>query len=538
MASFSFEMKKYLPFVGFLLIVGVFIFFKLPHLPLPYFWDEAWVYAPAVSHLYHHQLSMLPDAMPVDLSRGHPLLFHFLAASWQKIFGASITSAHAFALFVSVMLLSVLFYLGNKISGIVGLSVVILLCLQPVFISQSGLLLPEVMVSLWILLSPVFYLNENKIGFVFSATCLLLTKEPGIIFLFAIGVWILVEHLSLRKQQQFSLKKLAMDIIIVVLPVLFASSFFIIQKMQHGWFFYPEHISYIEFDWKHFKELFHAAHQYVFEKHAREPLALGFLIITITFWKALRFRERILIAFCFLAVTKIFFELWKMPKQMEYFILPFLLVLIYHKFFFRMYSENKIKGRLIGIASLFGIIYLAFSSLNFLSIRYLLCVLPLFILTAVIFSEHVISSLKVLPLKSDFIIALLVAICGLNMYSKLHDPIDIRDDNLNFADGIRIQQDIVRYFESNNLSDCHIYGTFLNVVNLTNPASGYLSKDNTFAASSGIEAETDYFIFTNIEESPIYKEVKNEQVNIEKRFQQGKAWAEIYRRTNSTCSRM
>ncbi len=531
-------MKKHLPFVGFLIVVALFIFFKLPHLPLPYFWDEAWVYAPAVSHLYHHQLSMLPDAMPVDLSRGHPLLFHFLAASWQKVFGASITSTHAFALFVSLMLLSVLFYLGNKISGIVGLSVVILLCLQPVFLSQSGLLLPEVMVALWILLSLVFFLNENKIGFVFSATCLLLTKEPGIIFLFAIGVWILIEHFLFRKQQSFNFKKLAMDIVPVVLPVLFASSFFIVQKIQYGWFFYPEHIGYIEFDWKHFKELFHAAHQYVFEKHAREPLTLGFLIITITFWKALRFRERILIAFCFLAVTKIFFELWKMPKQMEYFIIPFLLALIYNKFFFRLYAEDKFKGRLIGIASLFGITYLAFSSLNFLSIRYLLCVLPLFILTTVIFSEHVIASRKFIPGRTGFTVAFLVAACGWNMYDKLYDPVDIRDDNLNFADGIRIQQDIVSYFELNNLNDCHIYGTFLNVVNLTNPASGYLSKDNTFAISSGIDAETDYFIFTNIEESHVYKEIINGQVNLEQRFQHGNAWAEIYRRTNSTCSRM
>src|SRR6188508_3339693 len=111
MQSFSPEPKKYIPLAGFLVVVIVFIYFKLQHLPLPYFWDEAWVYAPAVNHLYQHKLSLLPDAMPVDLSRGHPPLFHFLAACWQKLFGASIPSTPAFAVTVSVALLSVLFYL-------------------------------------------------------------------------------------------------------------------------------------------------------------------------------------------------------------------------------------------------------------------------------------------------------------------------------------------------------------------------------------------------------------------------------------------
>lgn len=534
MAVFSFDIKKHLPVAGFLVVLGCFISYKAQHLALPYFWDEAWVYAPAVSYLYHHSISLLPDALPVDLSRGHPLLFHFLAAAWQKLFGASITSTHAFALLVSVALLSVVFYLGNKISGVVALSAVILLCLQPVFLSQSGLLLPEVMVALWIMLSLFFFLNENKAGFILSSTCLLLTKEPGIIFLFAIGIWILIEHFLLRKQR-IRFQETAGALVAVLLPVLFAASFFILQKMRHGWFFYPEHMSCIEWDWSRFKGVYRLAHQYVFQKQVREPLALGFLIITIGFWKALRFRERILLGFCFLAVTKIFFGLWKVPVQMEFFILPFLLALIYWKFFFKLFTQDEFKGRLIGISSLFGIFYLAFSSVNFLSIRYLLCTLPLFILTAVVFTDHAIRSRQFLPGKNGALLAALAAACGWNMFVRLHEAKDVRDDNLNFADGIRIQQDIVSFFENNEMKDCHIYGTFLNVVNLTNPASGYLSKHNTFAISSAIDANTDYFIFTNIEESPVYSEIKNGGVKLEKRFERGNAWAEIYRRTHSKC---
>ena len=35
-------------FIALLTVIAVFVAFKWQHLGLPYFWDEAWVYAPAV----------------------------------------------------------------------------------------------------------------------------------------------------------------------------------------------------------------------------------------------------------------------------------------------------------------------------------------------------------------------------------------------------------------------------------------------------------------------------------------------------------
>ena len=73
---------------GFLLFLCwlIFIIFKLPHLSLPYYSDEAWSYIPAIHMMETNGLSMLPDALPPDVSRGHPLLFYFLGALWMRVF--------------------------------------------------------------------------------------------------------------------------------------------------------------------------------------------------------------------------------------------------------------------------------------------------------------------------------------------------------------------------------------------------------------------------------------------------------------------
>ena len=77
--------KKNIHLITVILAIIAFIIYKMPHLSLPYYWDEAWVYGPAVRLMEQTGLSLLPDALPVYYSRGHPLLFHFLGASWIKI---------------------------------------------------------------------------------------------------------------------------------------------------------------------------------------------------------------------------------------------------------------------------------------------------------------------------------------------------------------------------------------------------------------------------------------------------------------------
>jgi len=77
-----------------LLLIGL----KIPTLSLPYFWDEAWPYSTAVHLLFENGLSLFPGAVPFDISRGHPLFFHFMNAAAWHVFGNSITGSHIFPL--------------------------------------------------------------------------------------------------------------------------------------------------------------------------------------------------------------------------------------------------------------------------------------------------------------------------------------------------------------------------------------------------------------------------------------------------------
>jgi hypothetical protein len=88
-----------IPALFALLIIVAII--KIPHLYIPHFWDEAWSYSPAVQYMFEHKLGLLPSALPAEYSKGHPLLFFFLSASWMRIFGDSLVSKHSFALLVS-----------------------------------------------------------------------------------------------------------------------------------------------------------------------------------------------------------------------------------------------------------------------------------------------------------------------------------------------------------------------------------------------------------------------------------------------------
>src|SRR6185295_19427051 len=72
--------------------------YKFPFLSLPFFTDEAWSYAPAVWAMYQSHPCLVPGCIPVDLYRGHPLLFYFISASVAKIFGFTPFVLHLFAL--------------------------------------------------------------------------------------------------------------------------------------------------------------------------------------------------------------------------------------------------------------------------------------------------------------------------------------------------------------------------------------------------------------------------------------------------------
>ena len=213
-----------------IILVG-FVAFKWYSLFLPYFWDELAYYAKAGLYLHDNGLSMLPSGLPPDLSRGHPLLFQFLTGSWFYVFGTTLFSGHSLPLLISILTLTFIFKFGSLIDHkVVGILSAITLAIQPVFISQSALVLPEITIALFTLIAIYFLLKENVLISLLFSILIVLTKETGIVVPIIISLYVFWNNKSFKQA------------VIHLTPILILVLFFCIQKFQNGWFLFPFHL--------------------------------------------------------------------------------------------------------------------------------------------------------------------------------------------------------------------------------------------------------------------------------------------------------
>ena len=105
-----------------------FIFLKIPHLSLPFFWDEAGVYGRMIFTLANNGLSLHPEAIDQWISRGHPLLYPNIIASFCRLLGDNVTVAHSTNFAISCLLLVSMFKcLGKAFHPWIGAMACILL---------------------------------------------------------------------------------------------------------------------------------------------------------------------------------------------------------------------------------------------------------------------------------------------------------------------------------------------------------------------------------------------------------------------------
>ena len=200
-------------------------------------------------------LSLMPDALPPYFSRGHPLFFYFIGAAWIENFWNIIArqSHLSFRFFISntfsscsFLFLEKLFFKSEKIGFVAAFA----LCFQPIFLAQSGLLLPEVLVALLSLSSVYFYLKKNRAVYLFLASLAVLTKETGLVLIATLLFWTFLKSVQSRETGKW--KFFFWEIAFISLPVLPFIIFLIAQKIINGWFFYPVHLSYITFNFSEF----------------------------------------------------------------------------------------------------------------------------------------------------------------------------------------------------------------------------------------------------------------------------------------------
>ena len=457
--------------LGVLLICVVFTLIKLPFLGLPYFWDEAWVYAPAVLDMLQNGPSLSPDSINPLLSRGHPILFHFLATCWMSIFGSSFVSAHSFSVFMALMLIISVYKLGESLhSKSIGFWAAFLLAVQPIFIQQAGFLLPEITLAVFVALTVKAFIEKKKWMFLLAATCMLLTKETGIL---VIGILGLVDLADVVRSKNLSVSRLIQTIWIGS-PVLLAFGYFLIQYFQFGWFMFPEHVSMFDTEpetWSvKFKLVFSSL---ILEQERGMLVSLAFGAAALG-WRKAPTILRALFLFCFLTfMTMDGLNSW-LPEWYFYYVFPVILLTAFvwtGALLFKAGTKNHLFFPFTGLIIL---AMLAFTSAHFVIGRYLIYLIPLLLLSLILILRQ---SFK----NSNWMFNFIMISTSLIFYHLANraDHEMNQYDNMRYVNQISVLQNGIAYLEQNTEFNTECFaGSFLIHQAMVFPNQGYISEDN------------------------------------------------------------
>lgn len=460
----TFSLKNYL----FLIPVVILLIVQIPHLSIPYFWDEAWSYMVAVKKMAEIGPSLLPGAVPIDYCKGHPQVFYFISSLWVNLFPDSILYMRILPLLISVGLLWAVFFglkkLTNLETAIVG---VLLLGVQSTFLAQSILVLPEMMLSLWLVTAFFAFVRNNYQIYAIAGSLMVLTKETSLIFAV---IFVLCYFLTFRKRNSES-RPTFKNFLLVVAPILAYSCFLILYKARFGGFFYSEHIGYINYDVGIVSKKIGSAFTTAFTHYGRLVILLATLGIPV----------------------------------------------------FLIMQRVKVKNHSALVClSLLIPAYLLFLGINFYSPRYTLSLTVLLILGfSILFDQLRISSL----FKSSFVLI----VAGVCLFYSLNSKRNI-DIDLGYIEVVEVNQEMVKYCEENNFYNDPIAASFNMNYCLKNKTTGYLTGKKTFVQVAGFEQypKAKYFIYeTTSDKDPAIELVKS-QFKLVKAFTNKHAWGYIY----------
>lgn len=466
-------LKKYGDYLFLLLLLSSLIVFKFPHLSLPFFWDEAWSYAPAVDAMANTFPSLLPGKIDAELSRGHPLFFYFSAGLWLKVFGIHLFSAHSFALLISCLTLFALFRLSCQFMSKSGaIFTTSLFSVQTIFLAQSCLLLPELMLTLFTILTLKAYLSNKWKAYLLFSTLLLFTKESGIVL---IGTILFFEFFK----QVFSKERNIISIINkfgkLSFPILIIGLFFILQKFKMGWYFFPEHTNLISFEQKDIYHKLYSYSKFLFLDQGRNLILFSTIALSIP-----------------LIIRKV------------------------------KINQNQIK--LLLFSTLFLLFYLVFLVLNFHSLRYILCITPCFLIICTII---IWSNLKKYPILKYSFSSLLIIVSIFMGFSNKGD----NDQNLGYVDAVIVHNKLINFCEEQSLHEAPIFTNFIIGRYLKNPIAGYLNSEKTFSnIQKKMNNKTQYVILTSAAPMRTLTRIYQERKMVPlAEYQQGNSWGRIYK---------
>ena len=337
---------------GFLLLLILICFWgwQWGALQNPYFWDEMGVYGYGVNYLVEHGISLYPIALPPEISRGHPLLFFSLYASAIKLFGHSLFVSHGLALFISSLTLIACYKLARLFTPpFVAVSAALLLLAQNIFLAQSTLVLPEMLVALLTCLAFLHYFQKQYFWTILWLCIGVMIKESVILTAGFFGFIYLLETLFSKETKSSFLTLLSFSLPLVVLVV-----FLLIQKQQNGWYFFPYHTDLIsEGVLAGFKEKFENHLKFLFYRQGR-MLWIPFLSFSILALLFSKFRKQFFILISFVSFSLIIFSLAFYMDRYLLYLYPIISALIVSGTYL-FFKHSGFSYALVGLLIFMGI---------------------------------------------------------------------------------------------------------------------------------------------------------------------------------------
>lgn len=443
---------------------------KLPYLHLPFFWDEAWSYFPAIQKMHETGPGLLPGALPLWDAKGHPLFFFFISSVWMNVTGLNIFLLRLLPMLISSGVLVASWALLKRHVSLAAANIgILLIAVQQLFLAQAAMFLPEMLVALLLVISLNAYLSRNFWIFIMSGTAMVMTKETSIVFI----ATFLITHLLYYLKPGRESRPYIIESVQIAVPLLSYIGFLILHKLEFGSWFFDDHLGYITIS--------------ISEVMRKIQIALSGILVN---WG----RAIILIA-TLVALGLICFR--RGNCKLSSFIIAILLLMI---------------------------TFIAFSSLNFYTQRYMLSMIVLFMIIA----SSVISKAgfqnKVINLA---IVLILTAIPAFYSFTKKSNA----DSDLGYIEVVQLHMEMVEFMEDQGWKDEPISASFNMIFALRNPNLGYTRTNEGFTNVKDIKNFRQSRIF--VHESTFYDDrsqidsIKSEMLLL-KRFENKHAWGEIY----------
>ncbi len=519
----------------FLIVVLIFfIMFKIPHLLYPFYWDESTPYVPAIKEMYRNGISLMPGAINVDLSRGHPMFFHAIAAMWMHMFGPSNFSLHCFALSISILFLITIYETGYRLyNGRVAAIALFLTATHVSFFIQSSFVLFEILVAFLCFLSIVLYAREKYVLCTLVLTGLFLTKESGLMAGFIIGI----DALICLFRKNLSIKTKGLKLMPTAVACLAIGLFFVLQKQKTGFYVLPLYSETIHTKWLDIWYVFHACClPTVFLQDYEHAIFIALLCMAtaVVFKQRSKKNASLLLAFIPATLGYLFLESRVAIFNPEYasqfafcgFIIFYIGALLTYSAP-SYYQGNRQAAQLNILLGLFTLSFILFSSVAYFIPRYLLAaIVPMLFLLSVFLDMAIRHSYS-------FLWYPLLLVIGASSFFAIRENTSWGDDGMAFTDAIKTQTATVEYLERSKYHKKHITAPFLCQRHLKDKNTGFLTGSDTFIhVVNELEPTTELVVLDNIEADEYKRNIilNDTTYQLAYKISYNEVWSEIYKR--------